>query len=342
MEEEEVGPRVSERLQDISIKEWEEIHDIEKCNALTVTRLVQYMGLGYDAPYRVLKKKSYNAFVEGLLEYGRNMEEVAVKVIQLFQRTYKFEEYDIPGKNEIWLSMLGPNFLTHKYRRDLYPVSEEKDAGRPLYGSPDMIAINEKGEHHVIEIKCPRDSVCLVDITKKEQLEDLYEQKAYINSKDRRIRKKLMGHILQAAIYAWILSKSAGTKVAEECTLMYFYPDIASNTYLIIAYDIDWEVLLNPEEGGWDLEYILQEYYEKFIPLTKKGKVGFLRRLRSGIYPLFSNDDDDIPGVFSFLLSKGMLRTRMLIAGGESTKEITSYAMGRFLPVQTEQRSLEY
>lgn len=338
MEEEatEGAKRIIERLGHISFEEWSDLHNPEKCNALTVTRLVEYMGLGYDTPYRVLKKKQHTDYVKSLLEYGRNMEEIAARVIPLFHDQYGFQHYDIPKKNEIWLSMLGTTPLTDRYRRSLYPVSEEKDAGKPLYGSPDMIATNADDELHVIEIKCPRESLCLAGIITDEQMVKFYEKKAYINSEDRRIQKKLMGHILQAAIYAWILSHGTDAKVAEECTLMYFYPDVASNTYIIIAYDIDWEMLFDPE-FGWDLESIIQEYYERFIPLSKQKNDKLLRKFRRGIHPLLGDD----LSTKSLFFSKGMLRTRMLKAGGESTKEITSYALDQFLPEQVEQTSLE-
>lgn len=332
--------RFTERLSSITQEEWQEIHNPEKCNALTVTKLVQFMGLGYDAPYRVLKKAHYNAFVEGLLEYGRSMEEIAVKVIQIFKEKYEFKSFDIPAKNEIFLSMQGANPISDRYRKSFLHASEEKDMGRPLYGSPDMLALDEDDKIHVMEIKCPRDSVCLADIETEEAALALFEEKAYINSKNARILKKLFGHALQACIYSWVLSNGGQDPktVSEECTLMYFYPDIASNKYMIIAYDIDWQSIFDPE-CGWDLELVIQDYYERFVPTAKHNKnpQALLMKLRRGVYPLL-----DEKYTVKDLFLKGMLRVRMLITGGESTKEITSYAMDRFLPVQTEQISLGY
>ena len=331
--------RLTERLSSITQEEWQEIHNPEKCNALTVTKLVQYMGLGYDAPYRVLKKPHYNAFVEGLLEYGRSMEEVAVRVIEIFKEKYKFKSFDVPAKNEIFLSTQESDPITDRFRRNSLGSSEEKYMGRPLYGSPDLLALDEGNNIHVIEIKCPRDSVCLADLETEEAALALFHEKAYINSKNPRILKKLFGHALQACIYAWILSNGGQDPkiVSQECTLMYFYPDIASNRYMIIAYDIDWEAILD-SEYGWDLELVIQDYYKNFIPTAKYNQKPdpLLMKIRRGIYPLLDENY-----TVKDLFSKGTLRTRMLIAGGESTKEITSYAMGRFLPVQTEKISLE-
>lgn len=331
--------RLTERLSSITQEEWQEIHNPEKCNALTVTKLVQFMGLGYDAPYRVLKKPHYNAFVEGLLEYGRNMEEIAVKVIEVFKEKYKFKSFDVPAKNEIFLSTQESDPITDRFRRNSLGSSEEKYMGRPLYGSPDLLALDEGNNIHVIEIKCPRDSVCLADLETEEAALALFQEKTYLGSKTPRILKKFFGHALQTCIYAWILSNGGQDPkiVSQECTLMYFYPDIASNRYMIIAYDLDWEAILD-SECGWDLELVIQDYYKNFIPTAKYNKKPdpLLMKIRRGIYPLLDENY-----TVKDLFSKGMLRTRMLIAGGESTKEITSYAMGRFLPVQTEQRSLE-
>lgn len=331
--------RTSSRLYRLSSQEWKDIHDPEKCNALTVTRLVQYMGFGYDAPCNTLRKKEHSDFVKSLLEYGRNMEEIAARVIPLFHKHYGFIEYDIPKKNEIWLCEAGMNPPSERYRKSMLWWCEDKDAGKPVYGSPDMIAIDADNQSHVIEIKCPKDSICLVDIDTDEKLEQVYKEKAYINSNQPRILKKLMGHVIQAAAYSWILSKEQRrAPVSDECTLMYFYPDIAANKYLIIAYDIDWQTIFDEDGDGWDIEEIILEYYAKFVDIWKihKDPEPFLSKIRRGVYPLLNGDI-----TFKGLLSKGIVRTRMLIAGGESTKEITSYALGQFLPGQAEKTSLE-
>lgn len=334
-EEQQQQERFSDRITTLTKEDWDEIHNPEKCNALTVTKLVEYMGLGYSPGWGVLKKKEHNDFVKSLLEYGRNMEELAVRVIPLFHDQYGFKSFDIPKKNEIWFSMIGDCPITERYRKGLMKHSEDKEAGRPLYGSPDMLALNKNDEIHVIEIKCPRDQVCLVDMKTQEDAFNMCKQKAYINSKDRRIVKKFMGHILQVCVYAWILNKNGGVKVSEECSLMYFYPDIATNKYFIIAYDIDWDAILDLEYG-WDLELVLEEFYERFLPLSKKKDERLLQKFRRGVYPLL---DDKLTLVDLF--SKGILRTRMLVAGGESTKEITSYALDQYLPGQGERIPLE-
>ena len=335
MGEEDRTRRYAERLTQITKEEWDDIHDPKKCNALTVTRLVEFMGLGYKSPHTVLNVKEHTDFVKTLLEYGRNMEEIAVKVFQLFKDPYEFEGFDVPGKNEIWFSMLGWDPITETTRKILMRASEHEFAGKPLYGSPDLLAITKNGETHPIEIKCPRDQLCLIDMETKEDAATLGKQKAYIHSKDRRILKKLAGHILQVCTYAWILSKVNGAKVSDYCTLVYFYPDIAANKYFLVTYEIDWQEILNEDET-WDLELVIQEYYEKFVPALNRGvSPRLLRRMRRGIYPFL----DDEQTMMDLLVSKGIRLVQTLIIGGESTKEITSYAMDRFLTAPVEQTS---
>jgi hypothetical protein len=330
------GYRVCERIE-FTGEEWQELHDPEKSYALTVTKLVEYMGLGYDAPWKVCKKKERNDFVKSLLEYGRNMEEIAAKVIQLFGGHYSYESCDIPKKSEILCSVIGGNLLTNEYRKQVNCSPLLLEGHGLLYGSPDLIFCNKvDSTRRVVEIKCPRDSVCLRPMKREADLLEFYKEKAYVNSSVPRIQKKLLGHILQVALYAFLMNS---VDVEEECTLMYFYPDIASNKYLIIAYDIDWAELLDWTRGGWNIDYIIKEYYQRFLPIVISGKKDqTLKDFRSGVYPLF---DGGKKIKVQEMIFKGIVRTRMLIAGGESTKEITSYALDQFLPGQKEQTPLE-
>jgi hypothetical protein len=332
------GYRTCERI-DITKEEWQELHDPEKSYALTVTKLVEYMGLGYDAPWKVCKKKERNDFVKSLLDYGRNMEEIAAKVIPLFAGHYDYEWCDIPKKNEILCSVVGENLLTDEYRKRVNstPLCLEKE--RLLYGSPDLILCKRiDPTKRVVEIKCPRDSICLASVRTQEDIIGIYKEKAYINSKNPRILKKLLGHMVQAALYAFMMNSA---DMEEECTLMYFYPDVVSNKYLIISYDIDWPALLDWSRGGWNIDEIIKEYYQRFLQFVLLGKKDeTLKAFRNGVYPLLDDDDDKKLKVKD-IISKGIARTRMLIAGGESTKEITSYALDQFLPGQKEQIPLE-
>jgi hypothetical protein len=339
MEEEEESSMGGHRLSNCELlklgeDEWQELHDPEKSYALTVTRLVEYMGLGYDAPWKVCKKKEHNDFVKSLLDYGRNMEKIASRVFELFVGHYHYDHCHIPGKSDIYCRVVGP-FLTNEYRRDLNKYPMYLAGHGVLYGSPDMI-LCKKNMKRVVEIKCPRESICLASVNTREDLLALYKEKAYINSKNPRILKKLLGHMMQACIYSYMMGPYQRD---EECTLMYFYPDIVSNKYLIIAYDIYWEELLLYDDG-WDIPFIMREYYLVFLSLVERGaNDDVLKKFRSGVHPMCDDNGKNLK--VKDIISKGIARTRMLIAGGESTKEITSYALDQFLPGQKEQTPLE-
>lgn len=336
--------------------EWEKIHESK---VLTVTKLVQYMGFGYEPAWRVNSPREKNQKLDSILLYGKTTEGIAIQVLQKAwaDRYNTIEPFE---KDTILFSHISNITLTEKSRRDSLFSEPLFSRGRPLYGTPDLVCHSLKedtNEATIVEIKCPYKQLCLLDLDPEYKLPDndtlmeYYRAHAPHISKNPTHIRKFLGHVLQVCLYAYLCGKnpevlSPTTTLKDTCKLVYFFPDIAANTYVFITYDIkymEWvfdDDTLDEGPVGFHIEDIIREYYQDFVWFSStQNRMNY----RSSSYPLFTRDGDceyralseessewyqeQIQGMFS----RGINQITLQVIGGENTKEITLSAMDRFL-----------
>jgi len=341
-------------------EEWQRLHDSK---VLTVTKLIQYMGFGYEPAWRVNHKRTSNQKLDSILLYGKTVEDIAIQVLRAAWEGSKYHIIEGFSEHSILHSHISKTNLPHQreYDSECY-----FSVGRPLYGTPDLVCINFIDEHiiaetTIVEIKCPYKHLCLLDLDdgqggfSREKILAHYKEHAPHLSRNPIHIRKFLGHVLQVALYWYMAQKQGkslgGGELTDNCKLVYFFPDIAANTYLAIIYNIhsqEWvfdDDSLDPGPYGFHVEDIIREYYEEFVEKSPESLSSF----RSGFYPIFewANSgvcderlmpvetraewcQEAIQGMFS----RGIDQISLLAIGGENTKEITSSAMDRFLEVR--------
>jgi len=356
--------------------QWQILHDEMSTNALSVTKLVKYMGFGYDPAYTIGSGKpiQISAHLDRILKHGSTMEILAKKVLRVYRGFHDYEfMVDWENRHTIYsgwdMDVIGD--ATNRKSQDIGLLCVE--GCYPLFASPDYIGMRTSPLNddivyaQVIEIKSPVYSVCLAGIDDS-RIDELFKQQNRYGSNQTRNLRKFLGHVIQTVVYAWLLEKTnmedyfkttnesfenKKIEVEDTAELVYFYPDIAANRYMFIIYEIYWrefvsddednDVFLDETEPKWHLEDIIQEYYDEYLTkTTKEQRMAF----RNGSYPLSIRAqtmiEDKLQSVcFQNMLSRGIKRARVRVVGGENTKEITWCELGRYSQEQIEKTSLE-
>lgn len=343
--------------------EWEKIHH-DDSKVLTVTKLVKYMGFGYEAAWRVNQKRASNQKLDTILLHGKTTEALAIQVLQKAWASEYEEKIEGFPKNSILSS-----YITDALGQR---------SSRLLYGTPDLICTKRKLtedaeeviEHTVVEIKCPYKHLCFVDLVgegedPREALLSFYKEEApHLSERSPGHIRKFLGNVLQVCIYAHLMAKNPqgilGREefLADTCKLVYFYPDVIANVFFFICYEIDYNQWVFDDDSGdagpcgFHIEDIIREYYQDFVDLKElKTKISY----RSGSYPLFVwNEQNDCDhrviseedsswyhDQIQDLFSRGIIQISTQVIGGENTKEIALSAMDRLLEKREEQKPLE-
>lgn len=310
-------------LLSLTKNDWDMLHDPVRIKILSVTKLVQYMGFGYEPPHYIgEKKRTHNGYLERILRHGTTMERIAKMILQKYRGFHDFH-FGMSWENGMTMYTCWDLNMTKAITESksefvkLGILCEEKSY--PLFATPDYVGLSYSPFEEdvlyarVVEIKSPVKSVCLMDIEKgssTKNLKKLFRDLDLMSSFKTADLKKFMGHVIQTVAYAWLLNKikmeeyvqaMGGTPwkkeyrvlVEDVAELVYFYPDVAGNRYMFISYEIYWrELFEDDEEDGndvssgspkWHIEDIIQEYYEQYLPLVNRQQ---RKSLRNGAYPL--------------------------------------------------------